>query len=1200
MVDWFVVWGVSSLTGFVFREVLAPLAKGTLEDYTKDFLKDCIRDFSGLFEDDTLNTVVGKALKEFLVLVQQELEDAEVSEVEVEEYSPALTKFIHNSSVKGILGSGFQDECSSLDTQGLGNLWYQLNLRSLPEDFDWEQVGKRYLRKVKALIRESPELRQILDSQKLEAIARYTQESAGIIPEFDLRRYQEGLREAYGNLRLDSLDTTGCAYNALKLWRIFIAQNVRKVHDVLPQIYELPKEHQQRLRETDQLDSEFQFGEFERYQRVYSEAPIQSVLDVINDKRNYPYLVILGDPGSGKSTLLQYLALIYAQSPLQNAISLAIPILIELRTYMRNRDLGQCQNFLEFLHQSSGAIYHLNQHQLQEQLKAGKVLMLFDGLDEVFDPGKREDVITDIHRFTNEYPDVQVIVTSRVIGYKPQRLRDAEFNHFLLQELDENQIQDFIYRWHELTFTDEVDKTWKRERLQRAIDTSKAIHELAGNPLLLTMMAILNRHQELPRDRPELYHQASRVLLHQWDVERALIEDYRLDPKTIDYKDKQAMLRRVAYFMQATEKGLAGNLIRGKDLEGILTEYLRTIDVNQARLVARVLIRQLRERNFILCYLGADYYGFVHRTFLEYFCAWEFIWQFKETQRLSLEELKTEVFGKHWRDESWHEVLRLIVGMIEESRFAGEIIEYLMNQEGEDEKFMNVFLAAQCLEEVKNRREIEATDKRLMDCLKKLQDYVKIEYSYRRNIISWEVSGKAVTAIAITWKQDPDTLPLLKQLIQSDDNGGVQRAAIRELARGWKDDPDTLPLLKQLMQSDDNGFVRGAAIEELARGWKQDPDTLPLLKQLIQSNDDEFVRSAAIEELAKGWKDDPDTLPLLKQLIQSNDDEFVRSAAIEELAKGWKDNPDTLPLLKQLIQSDEHGLVRRAAVQELARGWKKDPDTLPLLKQLIQFDDRFVRSAAVQELARGWKKDPDTLPLLKQLIQFDDRFVRSAAVQELARGWKKDPDTLPLLKQLIQSDDDGLVQRAAIQELAQGWKKDPDTLPLLKQLIQSDDGFVRSVAIQELARGWKKDPDTLPLLKQLIQSDDDGLARRAAIQELAQGWKKDPDTLPLLKQLIQSDVDGNVRLAALEELVQGWKDEPWLFELLYNCTMNDPFQRENDWEENPRQMALEGIIKRYPDHPKTLTLLRDRAENDADEKLREFAQKKLKQFTQNH
>jgi predicted NACHT family NTPase len=45
----------------------------------------------------------------------------------------------------------------------------------------------------------------------------------------------------------------------------------------------------------------------------------------------------------------------------------------------------------------------------------------------------------------------------------------------------------------------------KRERLRKAINDSKSIAMLAGNPLLLTMMAILNRNQELPRDRVDLY-----------------------------------------------------------------------------------------------------------------------------------------------------------------------------------------------------------------------------------------------------------------------------------------------------------------------------------------------------------------------------------------------------------------------------------------------------------------------------------------------------------------------------------------------------------------------------------------------------------------------------------------------------------------------------------------------------------------------
>jgi hypothetical protein len=147
--------------------------------------------------------------------------------------------------------------------------------------------------------------------------------------------------------------------------------------------------------------------------------------------------------------------------------------------------------------------------------------------------------------------------------------------------------------------------------------------------------------------------------------------------------------------------------------------------------------------------------------------------------------------------------------------------------------------------------------------------------------------------------------------------------------------------------------------------------------------------------------------------------------------------------------------------------------------------------------------------------------------------------------------------------------------------------------VQELALGWKDDPDTLPLLKQKAQSDDHEYVRYAAVQELAQGWKDDPDTLPLLKQKAQSDDHEYVRYTAVQELALGWKDEPWMFELLCNCAINDPFVREDDWEDNPRQLALEIIIKQYPNHPQTLPLLRDRAENDPDEKVKEFAQKKL-------
>jgi predicted NACHT family NTPase len=946
IVEWFTTWIATKAVGFLVKTIIS-------EDFLKDLLKDCAKDFfksilnnaiTAPFKQEPLQKVEVMALAEFVQLMQQDLEDGELSEDDIKKYTQPIKQFIKNQEVKEILGNAFKHDCQAIDTKKLQEIWYQLNSSN---DFKWKPIGTKYLQKVKEIILEVDELREILDSQNLEKIRENTTEIAGIIPQFDLAKYQEAIRERYGNLKLDNLDTTGYAYNELKLWKIFIAQNVREANQVLPQVHELPKEHLRRPRESNQLEAEVKEEELERYKRVYLEQAICSVLDIVNDKQTYKYIVILGDPGSGKSTLLQYLALNWATSPLDNVISLRIPLLIELRTYMRRREDKECHNFLEFFHKCSGAISHLNQHKLREQLQAGKALVMFDGLDEVFDPGKREDVITDIHRFTNEYPKVQVIVTSRVIGYKAQRLGDAEFRHFILQDLEAEQIQDFIYRWHKLTFNDEADKLRKLERLQRGIATSKSIAELAGNPLLLTMMAILNRNQELPRDRAELYNQASRVLLHQWDVERALIEDKRLDPKTIDYKDKQAMLRQVAYYMQTSEKGLAGNLISASDLEKILTDYLKTIEFDKPRETAKVMINQLRTRNFMLCFLGADYYAFMHRTFLEYFCAWEFVWQFKETQTLTIEELKSEVFGKHWQDETWHEVLQLITGMIE-PKFAGEIIEYLIKLYSDEKEFSILSLAVKCLVEVRNRSVIASTADKL--------------------------------------------IKLLKDRAKADNNWYVRRAAVQALASNFKDHPDTLFLLKDRAKADNNEGVRGAALEELARNFKDNPYTLPFLKERATQYKDWEVRDRAVQELVHGWKDDPDTLLIFKKHAIDDDLGFDRQTAVYKIVMLWKDHPDTLPWIKERAIKDNVSHIRRAAIRQLIREWKNDFSVFELLcniaindpfeRQLIIEDNP--RQIALQAIIEQYPDHSQTLPLLRDKAENDpDEEVREFAQNKL-------------------------------------------------------------------------------------------------------------------------------------------------------------------------------------------------------------------------
>ena len=992
VVEWLAVWGVKEVGGFLFEEVFLPLAQGTLEDYTKDFFKDCISDVANFSPSTPFKNAVGKALKEFLLLLQEELEYRDISKQEIKKkYKKAVKQFVYDDEVKPILGRAFEPICK-INAEALALNWQGLSLPPLPEKFDWEQVAKQYVRKVKALLREDEELRAILDSQHQEMMSQNIQEMAGVAPEFNLRQYRESLQEFYGNIPLDTLHPSGYEYK-VKLWRVFVPQTVR---ESLP-LYDFPKDYLQSLEAEDLLEVK---EDLSKHREQYFSQPTRSVLEVVEDG-DCQYVVILGDPGSGKSTLTRYLAVNWLENP-----SKTLPLLIELRKYSQDRNLPK--DFLEFFHQGSEAICRLNQNQLHERLRAGDALVMFDGLDEVFNPGLREAIRTEIIRFTNEYPQVKVIVTSRIIGYKAQKFRDAQFRHFTLQDLEQEQVQEFITKWHDLAFGVHPDKERLKGRLQAAVANSPAIKELAGNPLLLTMMAILNRHQDLPRDRAELYEEASKVLLHNWEVEKNLA----IAPDTIGRAEKQAMLRKIAHFMQAAPSGLKGNLIKERDLVAIITEYLKTLEVGDARAKAKLIIKQLRERNFILCFTGEDTYAFVHRTFLEYFCAWEFVWQFKEEQILRIEGLKEEVFGKHWADESWHEVLRLIVGMIE-SRFGEEIIEFLMGLDGERVEFVNLFLAADCLREVKNRALISGVDKRLLERMKAL---------IKRGASSAKALEKAINSVAITWTNDPDTIAFLKQAAISNDNWQVCIKALEEIAKGWKDEPDTLAFLKQTATSDDSGLVRLKAFREIVRGYKDNPDVLTFIKQAVSPNDASWVLYTVVQKIAKRLKDEPDTLPFLKQVATSNDELLTRCRALEEIAKGWKDEPDTLPFLKQAATSDDNESVRYGALQEIAKGWKDEPDTLPFLKQAATSDDN---------------------------------------------------------------------------------------------------------------------------------------------------W--------------------SVRSTALEEIAEGWKDEPWLRAFLSNIAINDPFKREKEEQSNPRQTALEFLVKQYPNHPQTLELLKDRAENDNDEQLREYA-----------
>lgn len=842
--EWLAIWGVAQAVGFVFRPILEDLAKDVAKDAAKSYVGKCFQSVFSVIHRNPLTRATGLALKELLELIQNEMLDADLDHEQLQDWIDDVQRFTKHNNVRQAIASLFLDPDYQFDPKTFAATWQQMeNVHSLPDEFSWQRIAKRFARKVVDIRQSSKELQQTFISLSQERMSDDIRQLAGLPPDFDLETYREALIERFGNLNFEILDTTGAYYSSVRLWSVFVPQSVIECHGYYPQLLEIPKEHQKRLLEKGEID-QAELAETEKMldvrRREYFSQPLRPVLEVTDDQ-SFQRTVILGDPGSGKSSLLRYLALRWAQVEDANLrYTQPLPLLIELRDYNR----WQCpsgKSFACYLHKAP-TWHRLNQITLDHLLKQpDRVVLLLDGLDEIFDPVQRDKVINDIHRFSNQFPETRIIVTSRVVGYKPQRLRDADFRHLMLQDLSLQQIDDFIDRWHDVTFDDATDAGIKRERLKKAIRDSKPIAMLAGNPLLLTMMAILNRNQKLPDDRVDLYQQATRVLLQQWDTERALIDFPGLSSE-IGLREKTDILRRVAFTMQSEPAGLAGNIIDEQTLANLIEDYLHDeLHFAQAKSVTRVVVEQLRVRNFILCFMGADSYAFVHRTFLEYFCAAEFVHQFNVAKTLNEKGL-IALFDQHCRDDEWREVLRLICGQIDE-QFVGQIVEHLATRTDLEKcdggtSLPELPLAIWCLSEVRNKNKLESSGKKLLDVAIKVYligngETIRSLLDAAKELGSQWPSGQKVANLAkaiiknlsfvarLYWPQFvaalyPDRVLTLEFMASELDE--VRWDAIEALANNWPDDA-TRNLIRKRAIDDKSENPRGAAIRMLAKHW---------------------------------------------------------------------------------------------------------------------------------------------------------------------------------------------------------------------------------------------------------------------------------------------------------------------------------------------------------------------------------------------
>ena len=797
-------------------------------------------------------------------------------------------------------------------------------------------------------------------------------ESQSTITPQDMETYRNAIRKRYRVLNLESLTPPEKEeYRRIQLAQVFVEQHVRE--EVPP--LELSREIKAKLASEDgipwrELPADEMLEELNRARSRYTESPRQPELDAVS---RHKCCVILGDPGAGKSTLARYLLL----SLLDDNDTL--PIFIELRFWIAAVEEGHCKDFFGYMSHLAGTEHcSFTEEAMKGYMKnGGRVLFIFDGLDEIFKPLQRENAARQIAGIAAAYPDARILVTSRIVGYNRKILDDADFRLFTLQNLEKEQVEVFTGKWYNLAIPDNPeDAEAHRRRILKGFEDSPSIRQLAGNPMLLTILAIIGKHRELPRERWRLYSFAAEVLLENWDVRRHLDNSPGMN---FELEDKKELLRTLAWHMQGGVGGEAGNYIYKDTLQSIIVEYLDThthFPGQDSRRLSRDMIRQLQERNFILSCYGGGIFGFVHRAFLESFCADCIVRRFEKTRKYSIEDINEKIYSEHWNEESWHEVLRLVCSMLD-TRWVMKIIGHLADLKTvDDDKPWNLALAFQCMGEVRNPGDLGEVPGRVVEVLfgligRSVDDSSFLDFLGSHivaPIMNLQNSEPMIDAQKLNRLIDG----LLIKLLNLPESGimfirGYQSIGIMIACLG-NGHSNIRERLYSMSTDTRSVFIRIIALAGIIQGYREEEGTLPMLRDRAINDNHEDVRQAAVDALAEHYREEEGTLPMLRDRAINDNNQWVRRAAVQALAKYYREEEGTLPMLRDRAINDNHEDVRQAAVEALAEHYRyrEEEGTLPLLRdRAINDNHEDVRRAAIKALAEHYREEEGTLPMLR-------------------------------------------------------------------------------------------------------------------------------------------------------------------------------------------------------------------------------------------
>ncbi len=348
-----------------------------------------------------------------------------------------------------------------------------------------------------------------------------------------------------------------------------------------------------------------------------------------------PRTVVIGDPGIGKSTLVGHVMYSLAN----NSEDGRAPLLV------RCRDLGISveEDLIRLIAVNVGADLQLpiDHTTLEDTLATGRAIVVFDGLDEVTEPTRKQRLSQSIEMFAHRFPLTGIIVTTRRVGFKRSDLNDRMFKIAELDEYSNEQLHEYVSRWFTLEGT-------QGNSSLHFLRESESIDDIRRNPLMLSLLCSLYEDQGwIPRNRRDVYHDCALLLFRRWDSMRHV-------RMPVDHQEHGIQLMRdLGYFFFSQPTAASG--IERSQLKKLIRNFFIDTGGSQEDAAderAESFLQYCSDRAWLLSDRGTNahgqrLFGFTHRTFQEYFAAEALVRQEKDVKSLARRLIKL-----HSGDES--------------------------------------------------------------------------------------------------------------------------------------------------------------------------------------------------------------------------------------------------------------------------------------------------------------------------------------------------------------------------------------------------------------------------------------------------------------------------------------------------------------------------------------------------------------------